>query len=181
MTAELLLTVAIAGFATLIAAGMVTVPVEFTSSFLVQGILLIAALSMFAYSPVVGIATMALFAVLIFNRNLQKTMAYSSQVPQYGDETIYKQYVKAQPYMSMSSEPNPYPPASRQMWGVEGFEASPFGGAEVAVDGQYPLPAPSMASGYSSEFSYTPAADTGSNVYEPSNSTVDEKVQVLSY
>jgi hypothetical protein len=181
MTAELLLTVAIAGFATLIAAGMVTVPVEFTSSFLVQGLLLIAALSMFAYSPVVGIAAIALFAVLIFSRNVQKTMTYSNTVPQYGDETIYQQYVKTQPYMSMSSEPNPYPPANKQMWGVEGFEAAPFGGADVSVDGQYPLPAPSMGSGYSNEFTYTPAADTGSNVYQSTNNTVDEKVQVLSY
>jgi hypothetical protein len=180
MTADVLLAVALAGLATLIAAGMIVVPTEFTSSSVIQAILLLVALSLFAYSPVVGIAGIALFAVVIFHRNVQKTISYSA-VPKYGDETIYQEHVKTQPFVSMASSPNPYPPASQQVWGVEGFEAATYADVTPSVDGQFPLPAPSLEGGVAIASNYAPDQTMGTNEFQRFGPDLEQKLQPLAY
>jgi hypothetical protein len=185
---DILVAVLFAGLATLIAMGTIRVPSEFTGSIVVQAILLLVALSFFAYSPVVGVAAIALFAVLIFHRNVQMTAYYSntyeSMGPRngYGDETIYREYVKTQPYVTASSEPTAYPtytPTPKAVWGVEGFEAAPFNAGEASVEGQYPLPGPSLAGGRVEQYDYRPDPETGSNLFQRYGPDMDEKKDPL--
>jgi hypothetical protein len=187
---DVLVAVLFAGLATLIAMGTIRVPSEFTSSIVVQALLLLVSLSFFAYSPVVGVAAIALFAVLIFHRNVQKaayyTNTYESMGPRngYGAETIYRDHVNAQPYMTTSSQPTAYPtytPTPQAVWGVEGFESAPFNEANVSVDGQYPLPAVSMASGRVESYDYKPDGETGSNLFQRYGPNMDEKLEALQY
>ncbi len=65
-----------AGLATAIALGLLEVPPAILHSSIAQTFLLVMALVLFAYSPAVGIAAIALFAIVMFKRNVQKTAQY---------------------------------------------------------------------------------------------------------
>ncbi len=67
-----------AGLATAIALGLLEVPPAILHSSIAQTFLLVMALVLFAYSPAVGIAAIALFAIVMFKRNVQKTVQYAA-------------------------------------------------------------------------------------------------------
>lgn len=190
-----------AALATAIAMGSLRVPAELTQSSVMLALFLIVALVLFSYSPVVGIAAIALFAVVVFSRNVQMvagangSSAYGSQrrkanpvPPVYGDQNIYKERHDLQAYDAMASQPREYSNFRDTYRGsflstsVEGFEAAPHNYVNEAADGQYPINENRMtASPGVQEYLYEPDAETGSNEFERYGPDIDEKLKSFGY
>jgi hypothetical protein len=199
---EAVLSVGMAALATAIAMGSLRVPTELTQSSIMLALFKIVALVLFSYSPVVGIAAIALFAVTVFSRNLQTVVnvnsagAYGNHhrktnpvPPVYGEHNIYKERHDIQAYDDMASQPREYSnfrDTSRRslLSSVEGFEAAPapYNYVNEAADGQYPINQNRVtASPAREEYMYEPEADTGSNEFERYGPSLDEKLQSFGY
>jgi hypothetical protein len=198
---EAVLSVGMAALATAIAMGSLRVPAELTQSSIMLALFLIVALVLFSYSPVVGIAAIALFAVMVFSRNVQTVVgvnaasAYGNHhrktnpiPPVYGEQNIYKERHDIQEYDVTASQPREYSKFrdtySRSFLSssVEGFEAAPYNYVNEAADGQYPINQNRMtASPAREEYLYEPEAETGSNEFERYGPNLDEKFQSYGY
>jgi uncharacterized short protein YbdD (DUF466 family) len=198
---EAVLSVGMAALATAIAMGSLRVPAELTQSSIMLALFLIVALVLFSYSPVVGIAAIALFAVMVFSRNVQTVVgvnaasAYGNHhrktnpiPPVYGEQNIYKERHDIQEYDVTASQPREYSKFrdtySRSFLSssVEGFEAAPYNYVNEAADGQYPINQNRMtASPAREEYLYEPEAETGSNEFESYGPNLDEKFQSYGY
>lgn len=187
-TLQTALTVFIAALATAVAANMIRLPVELTSSSIVLALFLIICLILFAYSPVVGIAAIALFAVVLFNRNIQKAIDYRSSGV-YGDTNIYKEAVTTQPYTRIASEPREYnkfqetiPTGILPSMNTEGFVGAPYGNEGDSAYGQYPLDQSRVTGApLADEFVYRPEDTTGSNEFERNGPNIDQKMATFQY
>ena len=199
---EAVLSVGMAALATAIAMGSLRVPAEVTQSSIMLALLLIVALVLFSYSPVVGIAAIALFAVMVFSRNVQTVVggvnaaaAYGNHhrktnpvPPVYGDQNIYKERHDIQEYDVTASQPREYSKFRDTYRGsflstsVEGFEAAPYNYVNEAADGQFPINQNRMtASPGRQEYLYEPEADTGSNDFERYGPDIDDKLKTFGY
>jgi hypothetical protein len=170
---ETIFAVGLAGVATAIATGALEVPPEITHSSVTQAFLLIMALVLFAYSPIVGIAAMALFAVIIFNRNMKKTVQYKQALSVYGEDNIAKQPVVTQAAEErITSQPREY---TQFRDTYEGYQTP-------TSIGQYPLdePRPS-AQPTQFDYVYRPGPDMGSDAFERLGPNIDHKAASFAY
>ncbi len=187
-TTEIVLVILIAALATAISSNIIQLPVELTSSSIVLALLLILCLISFSYSPVVGIAAIALFAVVLFHRNIRKLVNYRS-ASVYGDTNIYKEAVTTQPYTTLSSEPREYsrfqetvPTGLLPSMNTEGFVGAPYGSEGDSVYGQFPLDQSRVTGApLTDEFVYRPSDSTGSNEFEREGSSIDQKMDTFQY
>jgi hypothetical protein len=179
---ETALVMLLAGAATAIALGALEVPAPILHSSVSQAFLLIMALVLFAYSPVVGIAAIALFAIVMFKRNVQKTYQYTQVAQQFAKDAAVSQEYQAMPYQAVqATQPREYtqfkdqrPPAVPTGF-TEGY-ATP---EEV---GTYPLGGrPAAQPTQSFTAMYRPAEDMGENVFVRDGPNMDEKGQSFAY
>ncbi len=201
---ELVLTAVLAGLATAIATGKVDVPAEVTNSSISISFMLIVALVLFAYSPVVGIASIVLFAVMLYSRNVLKmamTMTQQNQAyvnprrNEYGDMNIHAEKHDIMPYGSMASGPRDYSQfretASSSSWMPslsEGFASgdstvsyASFGSEQYAT-GQYPIDTQRAYSNpYVEEVVFRPSIDSGNNEFVRYGPNMDTKLDALAY
>jgi hypothetical protein len=177
---ETALVMLIAGAATAIALGALEVPAPILHSSVSQAFLLIMALVLFAYSPVVGIAAIALFAIVMFKRNVQKTYQYTQIAQQFAKDSAEQQEYQPMPYAEVR-QPREYnqfkdqaPPAIPEAF-TEGY-ATP---EEV---GTYPLGARQSAQPTQSFTAmYRPTEDMGDNTFVRGGPNMDEKGQSFAY
>jgi hypothetical protein len=147
-------------------------------------------LVLFAYSPVVGIAAIALFAILMFKRNVQKTTQYTQVVQKYVHDAAKQQEYQESPYATVEqprqesvklTQPRQYTQSLYQdavpQGVLEGY-ASP---EEV---GTYPLgdTRPTTDASHTFNAVYRPAEDMGENTFVATPSTLDvSKSQSFAY
>lgn len=170
---ETILAVGLAGVATAIATGHLEVPAEVTHSSITQAFLLIMALVLFAYSPIVGISAMALFAVVIFSRNMKKTVRYKQALSVYGEDNIAKQKVVTRDSEErITSQPREY---TQFRDTYEGYQTP-------SSIGQFPLdePRPS-AQPTQYDYVYRPGPDMGSDSFERLGPNIDHKGASFAY
>ena len=173
-------TVVLAGLATAVGLGYVQIPAPVLHSTITQAFLLVMTLVLFAYSPVVGIAAIALFAILMFHRNVQKTVQYATAAASiYGEDNIARQPHQeggAQPYATMASQPREYDQFK------DTYEAyqSPEG-----PTGMFPLEGtPVDFAGVPSKdetYFYRPSEDMGDDTFQRFGPNLDEKAHSFSY
>jgi hypothetical protein len=207
---EAVLAIVFAGMATAIAIGAIQVPTALTGSSIFLALLLILVLSIFAYSPVAGIAAVALFAVIVFNRNVRRIAMYAKKdegdlyeavergtydidpLEVWGDEKIYKARVGIPQGLSGQVRSDSGITATYNVTWVplstkEGFTSTSMPYSEIdnfgqAVDGQYPINQNRVhLQGTAQEHFYAPAEDTGSNEFSRFGPDMDEKVDALQY
>jgi hypothetical protein len=199
---EAVISVILAIVATAVAMGSLHIPSSISGSSIMVALFLIIALAAFAYSPVVGIAAMAVFAVMIFSRNVEKTSHFVSesimQKPTpiygeevYGDQNIYREPVVTQPYSTQSSEPRMYDnfrETYNVSWGPlrEGFAGgaaySEFAGSGESIEGQYPIDENRVHENPTKEtYDYRPESNTGTNDFMRHGPDLDEKVASFQY
>lgn len=178
-TGEAFFAIVLAGLATAIATGTMTVPNNFLHSSVTQTFLLIMALVLFAYSPVVGIAAIALFAVMLYNRNIQKTSFYQKAATQmFGQETIARERV---PYVkeagNITSHPRQYTKFEQDT-----FQEYKEMKASDAI-GQYPIHEErhDMNEPVDDEYLYRPGKDMGSNTFHRFGPAMDNKMSSFAY
>jgi hypothetical protein len=157
----------IAALATAVAMGYIQVPVRVLQSSLTQAFMLVMVLVLFAYSPVVGIAAMVLFAVLIFNRNVQKTTYIVRPASRYGEDNIAHQPVATvQPAQTVQNQPRDY----------NEFKDTYEPYQSLQSIGQYPLDGSRPTSDAKLEsYYYKPDATTGDNTFERAGPNIDQK------
>lgn len=170
---ESFLVLVLAGLATMIALGAVQVAPAILHSSVSQAFLLVMTLVLFAYSPVVGIAAIALFVILMFKRNVQKTQRYTQVVQQFAQESMIPQqaYV-AQPHAPVVTQPQKF---------VQGLEEGYASPEEV---GTYPLgdQRPTAQAAQTFNAMYRPAEDMGDNTFMDEPSTLENsKVNSFAY
>ena len=176
---ESFLVLLLAGLATAVALGAVQVAPAILHSSVSQAFLLVMTLVLFSYSPVVGIAAIALFAILMFKRNVQKTSQYTKAVRQFQQDAAAQQEYQPTPYPPVPVvpvAPTTYGPTSDPHGILEGY-ASP---EDV---GMYPLEEarPSMQ-GQQLTAMYRPAEDMGDNTFVASPSQLEiTKNQAFAY
>ena len=170
---ETTLAVIIAAVATAIATGYMQIPAAVLQSSITQAFLLVMALVLFAYSPVVGIAAFALFAILLFNRNVQKAMRYSQAARSvYGADNIAREPVKETTgYTTMTDEPREY---NKFKDTYEAYESPD-------MDGLYPLDASTDAQPKTTSYMYRPAEDMGDNSFIRDGPEMDMKGASFAY
>ncbi len=197
---ELTLTGLLAAVATAVATGYLAVPVEVTGSSISISFMLIVALVFFAYSPVVGIAAIILFAVLLYTRNVSRvsytfTTESNPRRKEYADMNIYAEKHDVMPYGgSHVDEPRLYSQfretsASSWLSGMtEGFanedQIAPYNtfGAEQYAVGQYPIDNQRVfANPYVEEYKFRPSLDTGANEFNRFGPNMDQKLNALAY
>lgn len=196
---ELFAVVLLAALSTGIAFGSIQVPSHFVENSVLVTTYLVAALILYSYSPVVGLAGIVLYAVLIFSRNrgvldqyIQRTTTEGPRRNEYGDRTISKQAVNVPtPFTTTSSGPREYSqfrettPSGWMPSFAEGFESgAPFAafGSEQYADGQFPIGAfGSNASPYLEEVDFRPRMDQGSNQFDRVGPNIDHKLEPLAY
>ena len=181
---ESMLVLGIAALATAIAVGALTVPAPLLHSSISQAFMLVIALILFSYSPVVGIAALALFAIIMFHRNVQKTVQYSAALngmKQYitpadtGDVGGYDAMEREQrdlqkfqdTYEAYQSEMEPQPevmePAQKE-------------------DGMYPERSTESEEDVRTDtFMYRPGPDMGDDTFQPLGASIDEKYAAFQY
>jgi hypothetical protein len=156
----------IAALATAVAMGYIKVPVAVLQSSLTQAFLLVMVLVLFAYSPVVGIAAMVLFAVLLFNRNVQKTSVVRP-ASRYGEDNIAHQPVATvQPAQAIQNQPREYNEFKDT---YEPYQ-SPNSIGQFPLDESRPSSEARLESYY-----YRPDATTGENTFERMGPNIDQK------
>lgn len=169
---ESFLVLVLAGLATMIALGAVQVAPAILHSSVSQAFLLVMTLVLFAYSPVVGIAAIALFVILMFKRNVQKTQQYTQVIQQFTEESASQQAYLAQPLAPVVTQPPKF------VQGIEEGYASP---EEV---GTYPLgdPRPMAKAAQTFNAMYRPMEDMGDNTFMGVPSTLENsKVNSFAY
>jgi hypothetical protein len=174
-TVEASLAIGFAVVATGVASGFLHVPPALLSSSITQAFLLVMALVLFSYSPVVGIAAMALLAMLLYSRNLQKTVRYHrAAATVYGDENIVNEDVGAvQAYETAQDEPREYNQFNDT---YEGFQSP-----EEAL-GSYPLnEARPSAEPVLDAYFYKPGEDMGSDAFQRAGPNMDVKMTSFAY
>lgn len=177
-TGEAVFAVALAALATAIAAGALVVPDHLLQSSITQTFLLIMALVLFAYSPVVGIAALALFAVMLYNRNIQKTSFYQKAAAKmYGEEGIAREHVgRVGEAERATAQPRDYSKFENDTF--EGYQETHVG----AAVGQYPLgEARPTGEAVGEDYFYRPGADMGSNDFERFGPAMDYKMSSFAY
>ncbi len=181
---ESMLVLVLAGLATAIALGYMTAPDALLHSSLSQAFMLIIALILFSYSPVVGIAALALFAVLMFHRNVRKTKQYSaalSNMKQYITPTETKEVGG---YDAMQREQRDFQQFQDTYEAYQTQEApmEPMQPVEPQEDGSFPEHSTtSMEDVRSESFLYRPGPDMGDNTFEPVGASIDEKYASFGY
>ena len=176
-TGEAVVAVGIAGLATAISAGSLQVPEHLLQSSVTQTFLLIMALVLFAYSPVVGIAAIGLFAVMLYNRNIQKTSFYQkAAAARYGEEGIAREHVGGVREASgMTDQPRDYSKFAQDT--AEGYQATP-----VQAMGQFPLNEPRPYSDPQQDsYMYRPGPDMGSDAFDRFGPQLDHKMASFAY
>lgn len=201
---ETALAVLLAAAATAVATGYVRVPYELTHSSIGIAGLLIFALVLYSYSPVVGIAAVILFAVLLFSRNVEKVVKYteladltrSASNPrrgEYGDMNIANERNRVHPYTSSTSGPRDYSSFRETtpsgIFGsgafAEGFLSgapfSSFASEQYAV-GQFPIDENrNWSNPYVEEYKFRPSLDTGDNDFKRYGPEMDQKLTAVAY
>ena len=173
-TQEATLAVVIAAVATAVATGALQVPPAVLHSSVTQAFLLVMALVLFAYSPVVGIAAFALFAIMLFCRNVQKAVRYNRVAKSvYGSDNIANEEVETQPYTTMHTEPREY----------NKFKDTYEPYASPDAIGQYPIDdaRPNDAEARTDTYFYRPAEDMGDNTFMRDGPNMDEKMSSFAY
>jgi hypothetical protein len=174
---ETALVLMLAGVATAIALGALEVPAPVLHSSISQAFLLIMALVLFAYSPVVGIAAIALFAIVMFKRNVQKTYQYTQVAQQFAKDAAAQQEYQAMPYVAVS-QPREYT-LTQHTQVPQGFTEGYATPEEV---GTYPLGNRPVAQPTQSFTAmYRPAEDMGDNAFVPTPSALDVQRQSFAY
>ncbi len=178
---ESMLVLVLAGLATAIALGYMTAPDALLHSSLSQAFMLIIALILFSYSPVVGIAALALFAVLMFHRNVRKTKQYSAAL------SNMQQYITP----TATKEVGGYDAVQREQRDLQKFQDSyeayqtqePMEPTvQPQEDGSFPEQSnTSMEDVRSESFLYRPGPDMGDNTFEPVGAGIDEKYASFGY
>ncbi len=175
---ESMLVLVLAGLATAIALGYMTAPDALLHSSLSQAFMLIIALILFSYSPVVGIAALALFAVLMFHRNVRKTKQYSAAL------SNMQQYITP----TATKEVGGYDAVQREQRDLQKFQDTyeAYQTQEPTVqpqeDGSFPEHSTtSMEDVRSESFLYRPGPDMGDNTFEPVGASIDEKYASFGY
>jgi hypothetical protein len=168
---ESFLVLLLAGLATAVALGAVEVAPAILHSSVSQAFLLVMALVLFAYSPVVGIAAIALFAILMFKRNVQRTNQYTEVVQQFVKDAAAQQTYQPTPVAQVAP--------SRETFAANGVE----GYASPEQVGTYPLEErPQTQASHTFTAMYRPAEDMGDNSFVASPSTLDDyKTQAFAY
>jgi hypothetical protein len=164
---ETMLVLFLAGFATTVALGVVAVPPAILHSSVAQAFLLVMTLVLFAYSPVVGIASIALFAILMFKRNVQKTTQYSQVVAQYTHDSAEQQKYQRS---VQTTQPRKYVHFKEDPVGM----TKPYAAPEEV--GSYPLetPRPETESNHTFTAVYRPAEDMGDNTFVRSETALED-------
>ncbi len=188
---ETFLVILLAGLATAVALGAVQVSPAILHSSVSQAFLLVMTLVLFAYSPVVGIAAIALFAILMFKRNVQKTTQYTQAVQQFVQDAAKQQEYQDAPYAAVQPQAQQMPPkVSQPRPYTQSFhqEAVPQGVLEGYASpeevGTYPLgdPRPTNEASHAFTAMYRPAEDMGENAFVATPSTLDvSKSQSFAY
>ncbi len=197
---ETALVILLAGLGTAIALGFVEVAPAILHSSISQAFLLIMTLVLFAYSPVVGIAAIALFAILMFKRNVQKTTQYydAATVRAYQDQRA--QQPPSDGHMPpLLTQPREYTVGSAGSTGSTGSQyvapaaryatqpmfyddKEPFASPDAV--GTYPLgePRPSAHASQSFTAMYRPSEDMGDNTFvRGQGPNMDEKMYSYAY
>jgi type II secretory pathway pseudopilin PulG len=169
---ESFLVLLLAGLATAIALGAIEVAPAILHSSVSQAFLLVMTLVLFAYSPVVGIAAIALFTILMFKRNVQKTTQYTEVVQQFTKDAAAQQAYQPAPVA-------PVPPSLRETFAANGLE----GYATPEQVGTYPLEdRPQTQASQTFTAMYRPTEDMGDNSFLPTPSFLDDyKTQAFAY
>ena len=178
---ETALVMLLAGAATAVALGAIQVPAPILHSSVSQAFLLIMALVLFSYSPVVGIAAIGLFAIIMFKRNVQKTYQYSQIAKQFAKDSAVSQEYQAMPYQAAHvTQPREYSQFKDQAPTVPtGFTEGYATPEEV---GTYPLGArPQAQPTQSFTAMYRPDEDMGDNAFVRGGPNMDEKGQSFAY
>ncbi len=201
---ETALAVFLAAAATAVATGHLQLPTDLTHSSLGVAGFFILALVLYAYSPVVGIAAVILFAVILFNRNVEKVVKYtaiselskSSDNPrrgEYGDMNIAAERNTVHPYASVASGPRDYSQfreTKNTTWGpvsslTEGFlSGAPldsFGFQQYAT-GQFPIDEKrNWANPFIAEEQFRPALGMGDDSFQRGGPQMDQKLAAIAY
>ncbi len=177
---ESLLVLGIAALATAIAVGAMTVPVPLLHSSVSQAFMLVIALILFSYSPVVGISALALFAIIMFHRNVQKTVQYSqtlNQMKQYitpantGDVGGFDMMQSEQRDIQKFQD-------TYEAYQSEGEVMQPV----EEESGMYPERSTQSEEDKRTEtYMYRPGPDMGENTFEPVGDSIDSKYAAFQY
>jgi hypothetical protein len=121
----------------------------------------------------VGIAAIALFAVVIFNRNIKKTVQYRQAASVYGDENIARQPVVTQAAEErITSQPREYTMFKDT---YEGYQ-QPITIGQYPLDEQRPSAQPTQY-----DYAYRPGPDMGSDVFDRMGPNIDHKSASFAY
>lgn len=184
---ESFLVLLLAGLATAVALGAVQVAPAILHSSISQAFLLVMTLVLFSYSPVVGIAAIALFAILLFKRNVQKTSQYTKAVRQFQQDVAAQQEYQPSPYPvvpsvapSMSHKAPSTPFQTQPQMDPHGILE---GYASPEDVGMYPLEESRTAmQGTQTTAMYRPSEDMGDNTFAGTPSQLEEsKMHAFAY
>jgi len=184
---ELVVAALILALTTAIATGYINLPFAALSSVVPIVILVIASIGAFSVAPAVGISLFLLTAVLLFKRNVDKTLSSANST--YGAISIPAQALvgAAVPHTTVHSGPRQYDQFQETDGNnplhIETFEPAPYGDEQGSpVDGQYPKEeARATTSAESVDYTYRPDADTGDNTFTRIGPNIDEKATLLKY
>jgi hypothetical protein len=184
---ESLLVLGIAALATAIAVGAMAVPAPLLHSSVSQAFMLVIALILFSYSPVVGISALALFAIIMFHRNVRKTVQYSATL------NGMKQYITPMETTDVGG----FDAMDRQQRDIQKFQdtyeayqsemeqppTTPQVMEPAQEDsGMYPeRSTESQVDVRTDTFMYRPGPDMGDNTFEPVGGSIDNKYASFGY
>jgi hypothetical protein len=192
------LAIALVALATAIAMGSLHVPDVLSESSVLVAAYLIVALILFSYSPVVGLAAIVLFAVVVFNRNVSHVSSIAKTVAapaesrdMWGDRNIYRESSDMSPYSSVSSEPRDYAQfadTGKQSGWMPSFTEGFLSGApynsihdDVAY-GQFPIEQKrGFAAPEEKAYMYEPEESTGSDEFQRAGPQIDTKLAAIHY
>lgn len=194
--------VALLALATAVATGMIRVPSVFTSMYVAIA-LVVSALVAYDRYPATALALLVLAAIMYFRRNVQNVLEIAA-ASTYAEAAIREQpALQTVPHESSMSAPRTFDEfretdAENPMHGQvrEGFaataaaaavnagEPAPFGAdlATESVEGMYPIDAdrPQATMHAVDAFVYRPAEDMGSNEFQTSGRSIDEKMKRIA-
>lgn len=179
---ESMLVLGIAALATTIAVGTMTIPAPLLHSSVSQAFMLVIALILFSYSPVVGISALALFAIIMFHRNVQKTVQYSTSLRDM------KQYITPED----TGDVGGFDSMQREQRDLQKFQDTyePYQSEEPAQvmepaqkeNGMYPERSTESQEDVQTEtYMYRPGPDMGENTFEPVGASIDSKYASFQY
>ncbi len=167
---EAVVAVVLAALATAIATGKLHVPPAIAESSIAHALLLILALVLYSYSPVVGIVGIVLFAVILFGRNMQKTSQYTRMAT--GPRETPR---VTQPYGTQNmAGPRPTQPIAAMNAYEDENPLNAIGQYPMQQERPYAVP-------FNTDYLYRPAEDTGSDAFERYGPNMDEKMSAFAY